>query len=295
MGISVDYALRETAGNLRRNLLMTFAAILTVAVSLSLVGGALLLRQGVADATLQWRGGVQLSIFMNANATPGQDTAVERQLASMPEVKRFSYVDQQQAYVEFKRMFASSPAFIQAVKASDLPPSYRVVPTKAQLVGAIGQQFNNEPGVQKVVYAKQAVATLLKVTDLLQVIIVSVAIILLLSAAVLILNTIRMAIFARRREVSVMKLVGATNWFIRVPFMAEGMVEGLVGAAVAIGVVVLAEHLLAKSVRANGLQLLNALVVPSHDVVGTAIFILAMGIAVGGIGSALAVRRFLEV
>ncbi|HEX9970137.1 MAG TPA: permease-like cell division protein FtsX, partial [Acidimicrobiales bacterium] len=92
MALSVDYVVRETFGNLRRNMLMTFAAILTVAVSLSLVGGALLLQQGVANATVQWRGGVELSIFMQPDAPPNQSQAIESELSKMPEVKSFTYV-----------------------------------------------------------------------------------------------------------------------------------------------------------------------------------------------------------
>src|SRR5581483_7853547 len=110
MALSVDYVVRETATNLRRNLLMTVAAVLTVAVSLSLVGGALLLKQGVARATLRWRGGVELSIFLDPKATPSQASAIEQQLASMPHlVKKFTYYDHDAAYKEFKQMFANSP------------------------------------------------------------------------------------------------------------------------------------------------------------------------------------------
>src|SRR5579884_1162442 len=105
MAISIDYVARETASNLRRNLLMTGAAVLTVAISLTLVGGALLLKQGVANATIQWQGGVELSIFMQPTASPGESSAVERQLSQMSTVKSFRYVDQTHAYQEFKKMF----------------------------------------------------------------------------------------------------------------------------------------------------------------------------------------------
>ena len=137
------------------------------------------------------------------------------------------------------------------------------------------------------------VETLLKVTRALQIGIVSVAGVLLLSAVLLILNTIQMAIFARRREVAVMKLVGATNWFIRVPFMLEGMVQGLVGATAAFGVVAVVRNLLAGAVGDSelGVQLLP----PASDVVGTGLFVLFAGAAIGTVGSAFAVRRFLDV
>ncbi|MDQ3758290.1 MAG: ABC transporter permease, partial [Actinomycetota bacterium] len=277
MAVSIDYALRETFSNLRRNVLMTSAAVLTVAVSLSLVGGALLLKQGVANATIQWRGGVELSVFMQPDAPPGQSEAIESELSKMPEVKRFTYVDQDAAYREFSQMFANSPDMVESVTPKDLPPSYRVVPKQAEFVEVIGERFKTREGVRDVVYAKDTVETLLKVTRVLQILVVGVALVLLLSAALLILNTIRMAIFARRREVAVMKLVGATNWFIRIPFMLEGLVQGLAGAVVAFGVVFLIRGLVEHAVNSYNLQLVDQLVVSTSEVVGTGIALLVVG------------------
>ena len=293
MALSLDYVVRETASNLRRNVLMTAAAVLTVAVSLSLVGGALLLKQGVSKASLQWRGGVELSVFMLPESTAEQKSAVETELSAMPEVKSFNFVDQNAAFEEFKEMFANSPDLVESVGPPDLPPSYRIVPKEAEFVDVVGDRFKNRPGVKEVVYAREVVETLLKVTRALQIGIVSVAGVLLLSAVLLILNTIQMAIFARRREVAVMKLVGATNWFIRVPFMLEGMVQGLVGATAAFGVVAVVRNLLAGAVGDSelGVQLLP----PASDVVGTGLFVLFAGAAIGTVGSAFAVRRFLDV
>ncbi|TML40917.1 MAG: ABC transporter permease [Actinobacteria bacterium] len=295
MALSLDYVARETWTNLRRNFLMTSAAILTVAVSLSLVGGALLLRQGVSRATVQWRGGVELSIFMQPDATPPQTDAVERQLSQMPEVKKVTYVGQDAAYDEFKRMFANEPDMVESVTAKDLPPSYRVVPKRAEFVDAIGEHFKNSEGVRKVVFARETVQTLLKVTRILQILIFGVAAVLFVSALVLILNTIRMAIFARRREVAIMKLVGATNWFIRVPFMLEGMIQGVAGAAVAFVVVFLGRNLVAQAVNSYDLQLIRQLVVSSQEAIGTGIVILFAGAVIGTVSSAIAVGRFLDV
>jgi cell division transport system permease protein len=295
MALSVDYVVRETFTNLRRNMLMTFAAVLTVAVSLSLVGGALLLRQGVNNATIQWKGGVELSIFMQPDAPPNQSEAVESELSKLPEVKSFVYVDQQAAYAEFSQMFANSPDMVESVSAKDLPPSYRVVPKQAEFVEVIGERFKKREGVRDVVYAKDTVDTLLRVSRILQWLVFGVAVVLMGSASLLILNTIRMAIFARRREVAVMKLVGATNWFIRVPFMLEGLVQGLVGAALAFGVVFAMRTFIDQAVNRYRLQLIDQLVVSTQEVVGTGLFLLFVGAAVGAVGSFIAVRRFLDV
>ncbi|TML64528.1 MAG: ABC transporter permease [Actinobacteria bacterium] len=293
MALKLDYVARETAINLKRNLLMTSAAILTVAVSLGLVGGALLLRQGVQNATVQWKGGVELSIFMKPDVTSEQMSAIEHQLRAMPEVKRVRFVSKDAAYAEFKKLFANSPDMVETVTPDNLPPSFRVVPKAAEQVESIGEPFRNRPGVYRVVYAEKQVKTLLKVTRALQLGILVIALVLLASASVLILNTIRMAIFARRREVAVMKLVGATNWFIRVPFMFEGLLQGLVGAGVAFAAVYLGRNLVQDAVRHN--ELFHQFYVSSAEVVGTGLFIVIVGALVGGVGSAVAVTRFLDV
>ncbi len=293
MAISVDYVVRETVTNLRRNLLMTTAAVLTVAVSLFLVGGALLLQQAVNKATLQWRGGVELNIFLNPDVATTQRDGLQAELSAMPEVKKVTFVDQEAAYSEFKQMFANSPDMVESVTAKDLPPSFRVVPRQPELVDVVGERFKKREGVKEVVYAKETVETLIKVTFYLKWGIAVIAGVLLLSAALLILNTIRMAIFARRREVAVMKLVGATNWFIRIPFMLEGMFQGVVGAAFAILAMWFGRTVIERLIADN--SLLGQFVVSGSDVAGTGLFILIVGALVGGVGSAIAVSRFLDV
>jgi cell division transport system permease protein len=293
MALRVDYVTRETAHNLRRNLLMTSAAVLTVAVSLALVGGALLLRQGVQNATVQWRGGVELNIFLKPEATQAQTDAIQRQLDALPQVERIRYCSKACAFAEFKSLFANEPEFQDAVTADDLPPSVRVVPTTPELTEQVGRQFVDRPGVYKVKYAEKEIKTLLNVTKWAQRFILAIALILLLSASVLILNTIRMAIYSRRREVAVMKLVGATNWFIRIPFMFEGLVQGLFGAAVAFGFVVLGRNLLLDAIRNN--ELFKQFYVSSSEVLGTGVLMILVGVIVGAVGSAVAVNRFLDV
>ena len=293
MALSLEYVAKETGNNLRRNVLMTTGAILCVAVSLTIVGIALVLRQGVSRATIQWRSGVEMNVFMNPAADPSQTAAIRQDLTNMPDIKRFTYCDQTCAYGEFKQMFAGTPEFIATVNQSDLPPSFRIVPINPNDISSIGAQVANQPGVKDVEYAKQAIDSLLKVTHYAQIAFLTLATILLILAILLIVNTIRMAIYSRRREVAVMKLVGATNWFIRIPFMTEGMIQGVLGAGVAaVAVYILRNvvfHLVSKQ------SIFNNLVATSHDVIGTGIAIIIVGAVVGSAGSAAAVSQFLDV
>ncbi|MDQ3980807.1 MAG: permease-like cell division protein FtsX [Actinomycetota bacterium] len=297
MAIKVDYVTRETITNLRRNLSMASAALLTVAVSLTLVGGALLVKRGVERATIQWRGNVELSIFMKPEASAQELEAIGRQLAAMPEVGTSRYVSKPEAFEEFRQIFANEPDLRDSLTVDQVPPSYRVVPKEAEQTRLIGERFQDTAGVLRVSYAKEEVDALVSVTNFLQIMLWAVALVLLLAASLLILNTIRMAIFARRREVGIMKLVGATNWFIRIPFMLEGMIQGLVGAALAFGVVTIGRGLIESRVSSarNDIQLFRQFLVTSNDVMGTGILLLVVGAIVGTVGSAVAVSRFLDV
>jgi cell division transport system permease protein len=254
-------------------------------------------KRGVERATIQWRGNVELSIFMKPEASAQELEAVGRQLAAMPEVGKSRYVSKPEAFEEFRQIFANEPDLRDSLTVDQVPPSYRVVPKEAEQTRLIGERFRDTAGVLRVSYAKEEVDALVSVTRFLQFMLWAVALVLLLAAALLILNTIRMAIFARRREVGIMKLVGATNWFIRIPFMLEGMIQGLAGAAIAFAVVSIGRGLIESRVSSarNDIQLFRQFLVTSNDVMGTGILLLVVGAIVGTVGSAVAVSRFLDV
>lgn len=298
MGLNLDYVGRETFRNLRRNLTLGIASIITVAVSLALLGVAMLIRVGVDNATARWQDGVEFIVFMNPDADPAQDALVRDSLDQNPEIERWRYVDQAESYEEFRQMFADSPEMVETVTPEVLPPSYRVVPVdaSADAVDTLVSTFRTKPGVNRVVSAADTIRKLQQVTELISLWVLVAAVVLMVAAGVLILNTIRMAMFARRREIEVMKLVGATNSFIRVPFMVEGLVQGIAGAALAVGGVVGFNWGLDRLVTDDGgLALLQNFVVDSSTVWTTSIWIMLLGGLVGAIGSGLAISRFLDV
>ncbi|MCP3912238.1 MAG: ABC transporter permease [Actinomycetia bacterium] len=299
MALKLDYVVRETGNNLRRNLSLTLASVLTVAVSLSLVGASLLIREGVNNATARWKGGIEFIVFMNAESTSDQVQAIQATLHSSPAIASSEFVDQNQAYEEFKDIFANQPELVDSVTPEILPPSFRVVPTdpETEVIRALGLQFADQPGVREVVYAADTIDAIQRLSSIISWAIVVVAIVLLVSSGLLILNTIRMAMFARRREIEVQKLVGATNWFIRVPFMLEGLLQGLMGGIVAVGAVYGLNFWLFENKLANldNLALLQSFVVDSSAVTSICLLILGVGAGVGMVGSGIAVGRFLDV
>ena len=284
MRVYFRYAIKETLSNLWRNRMMTVAAVLTVAVSLSLVGAALLLKQSAAQASAQWQQGTRVTVWMQPTVSPSEIASVQSQLSNLPIVKQCVYYSQLQDYNEALKLLPQSESSV--LKVSDMPSSFRCVPTVPSNAFVVESTFANQPGVYKVTAPEQQIREMNRAIRVLQIVFLALAGVLLLSATVLILNTIRMAIFARRREVSVMKLVGATNWFIRVPYITEGFVQGLLGSLVAI---------LAVTALHTWYPLHNEFRLNTSALLGTNAVVLAVGVVIGSVGSAIAIRRFLDV
>ena len=297
MAFSLGYVFRETRGNLRWNVTLFAATIVAVWVSLTLFGSSLLIREGVEQATGRWRGGIEFIVFMNADASDAQHAAVQGALNENPEIGNYFYVDQEGALREFLEEFSDRPELVENVTAEILPPSYRVTPTNndADVIEALAAQFDDKPGVRQVTLPVEVIRTLQQNSQKLSVFVLVIAIVVLLAALMLITNTIRTAIFARRQDIEVMKLVGASNWYIRLPFMLEGTIQGVIGGALAIPMLFLMNNLLAGFVQDDYLELLRSLVVDNAVVWNTSLLVTGIGAAVGVLGSLVAVGRFLDV
>jgi cell division transport system permease protein len=287
------YFVRETLISLRRNLLMTIAGIITVAISLFLFGGILLVSATVDHGTQKWKHGVEFEIFMKVRTTPRAVQAIQKELAADPQVKSYKYLSKQDAYEIFKKAFADQPALVESTKPSDLPESFRVAPIRAELTEPLALSYKGQPGVDTVITAAQQVKRLLTATRWIRIAFISMSSVLLASSLFLIVNTIRLATFARRREIEVMRLVGASNWFVRVPFMAEGLVQGAIGAGFAFGLVWTLKIIISNLLD-NQRTLLSTFRVTSADALGIGFLVLAIGAGIGVIGSIVGLRRFLE-
>jgi cell division transport system permease protein len=294
MPVSVDYVARETASNLWRNRLMTIAAVLTVAVSLTLVGAALLLRQGSANATGELERGTEVTVWMNPNANAQEIHAVKTQLAALTYVRQpCAYWNKARNFVEARKLLSSDE--LQGTHPYQMPTSFWCTPVQLSDAAQVQSTFHGTPGVKIVTAPTQQIHTEEKAINISKWVCLAIAVVLIVSAAVLILNSIRMAIFARRREVSVMKLVGATNWFIRVPFMSEGLIQGFFGSALA-AVAVYVVYLVIDHAGGNASSnIFSAMHMSVGQLLWTDIVVVVVGMVIGSLGSAIAIRRFLDV
>jgi len=298
MPMKLDYMVRETGSNLGRNFTITLASVMTVAVSLALVGASLMLRTGVENATQRWQGGIEFVVFLRPDASQAQIDAVARDLQDSPDVANIKFVDKQAAFEEFKVLFSDSPEMVTSVQPDDLPPSFRVEPVDKDVlsVEALGSQFSDKSGVDSVVFASETIRLIQQLSSRLTVGIFVIAAFLLGAAGLLILNTIRMAMFARRREIEVMKLVGATNWFIRVPFMLEGLVQGMLGALAAILALAAFKPFFQQWLpNPQDFPLVSGFFVSTPELVAIFLLLGVVGVLIGAIGAGVAVTRFLDV
>ena len=199
------------------------------------------------------------------------------------------------AFNEAKRIFAGDPELLSNIDPDGLPVSFRVAPKKAELTEKVAAHFNGRfnDGVDTVLTAKEQVRRLLAGIRWIRGLFFAIAGVLLASSLFLIVNTIRLATFARRREIQVMKLVGATNWFIRVPFMCEGLIQGAIGAGLAFGGVYALRVILSDLVDRSK-NLFSAFYVTGGDAIAIGLLIVAVGATVGAMGSAIGLRRFLD-
>ena len=287
------YFFRETATALRRNALVTFAAISTVFISLFLLGGALLVERQVRLMTGEWASKVEVSVFLRDDASGEEIDALGANIAGIPEVEEVFFENREQAYENFRELFRDNPALIENVDPSAMPQSYRIKLVDPADFPVIRARLAGDPAIDQIKDEQAILKKLLAVPSVLRTGVIAVAAIMLISAAGLIGNTVRMAVFARRKEIAIMKLVGATNWFIRIPFLIEGMVQGLIGGVAAVLAIFAMKFLFIDPLRGR------VAFVPSWIDTGEILFtvpiLLLTGVVIAAVASLLAMRRFLEV
>ena len=290
--VNLQYVTKETATNLKRNFFITMAAVLVVVVSMYLVGAVFVASFAVDRAlTLQTKK-VEVAVFLKRDVTPDARDTILRQLQAMPEVADVKYESKAEAYETFKRLFRDEPDIVENTTVDALPESFRVKLKDPNQFAVVRDRLQGNAGIDQIQDERKFLSRLLAVVRDIRLLGIAIVILLIIAAAVLIATTIRMAIFARRREIAIMKLVGATNWFIRIPFMLEGVIQGMAGAVLAILLLVATRPLYTNLLKS--FKFLN-LTVTYGEILLNSAWVLAFGILIGAIGSVLGLRRFLDV
>ena len=295
----VGFFLREAIRAVRRSAAPSFAALATVLVTMLVLGVFIPIVQATNGAADTVRSRVQVNVYMKTSATSADEARVRREILAIGGVKDVKFVSKQQAYAQQSKQ---DPAAYKLLASNPLPDTFEVIPTNPSDVLAVHSALTpkgpgGKPGVLdsaigSVSNKRTDTRKILQVTKLVTITAAVLTVLLVIASILLIANTIRLSLYSRRREVEVMKLVGATDWFIRWPFMIEGMVVGAAGAALAL-VVLGAAKILVLDPLAHSWTLVAA----PHTIPFLALVVVLMGagVVVSAVGSGLSLRRFLRV
>jgi cell division transport system permease protein len=290
---------REALRSLRRNAVPSFAAMATVLVTVLVLGTFIPMVQATTGAANEVRGRVIADVYLKTDAKKDDVARVQRVLEGTPHVKRVVYVSKQQAYKEQKKR---NPEAYELLGSNPLPDTFRITPDQPDDITAVrnalaplapsGGRAPIDKAIDEVRNREEDTQKILTATRVVKYATAGLAVLLALASILLIANTIRLSLYARRREVEVMKLVGATDWFIRWPFVLEGVIVGALGGVLAILVLTVVKVALVDPL-ANDFALIAA---PNTINFGVLVAVLiAASIAVSAAGSGLSLRRFLRV
>jgi cell division transport system permease protein len=231
--VRAQFVASEIWIGLRRNLTMTVAVIVTAAVSLTLFGLSLMVRNQVNAMKDFWTGKVEVSIYLTSGVTEQQRDQLRDELEAMPEVERVVFESKEEAYARFVKQFEDTPEIVENTSPDVLPESFRVKLKDPKKFDVVASAFAERPGVDNVVNQRELLKDFFAVLNAFRTGMLFFATISLLAAVVLIGITVRVAAFSRRRETGIMRLVGASNLYIQLPFLLEGVLAGVLGGIVA--------------------------------------------------------------
>ena len=301
-----DFMFREVTSGLRRNGLVAFAAVSTTFIALLLLGLALLISRQVTLMITATTGNVEVAVYLSDPVNPETVQTLTNKVERLDAVAGVHYETKDEACVRFKELFKTQTALVQNVNCESLPASLRVKMADPErfreVAGVLGCVLRDvegvmkwvcaEPGIDNLVDQSQFLDRLFAVTRVFRVGVFIVSVVMLIAAAILIANTVRMGLFARRKEIGIMKLVGATNWRIRAPFLLEGLFESLIGAGAAI--------LFLFGLKVAFINPLYGTIqfvpwVTNGDVLAVIPWLLVAGAAVAVFAAMVGMRRFLDV
>ena len=230
-----SYVIKNTLVNMRRTPLLVFATIIAVLVSSFLVFTTLSARSIVQNNTLRWQNGIHVVVFLDDRVTTTAHKQLETSLESYPEVRTVDYFSKPEAEEEFKNLFRDQPELLAEVDYEILPASLRVNLNDPSNYELITERLEGNPAVKEIRSSGEAIERLLSLTDTLVISASAFALLIGFAAFILIINTLRLAAFSKKKEIKIMRLIGASSTYIRLPFIIEAVIESLIGTSIAVG------------------------------------------------------------
>ena len=230
-----SYVLKNTLVNMRRTPLLVFATIIAVLISSFLVFTTLSARSIVQNNTLRWQNGIHVVVFLDDRVTTTAHKQLQTSLESYPEVRTVDYFSKPEAEEEFKNLFRDQPELLAEVDYEILPASLRVNLNDPSNYELITERLEGNPAVKEIRSSGEAIERLLSLTDTLVISASAFALLIGFAAFILIINTLRLAAFSKKKEIKIMRLIGASSTYIRLPFIIEAVIESLIGTSIAVG------------------------------------------------------------
>lgn len=298
-----NFIFSEVWIGLRRNLTMTFAVVLTVAVGMAMLGVGLLINTQVSMMKDFWYDKVEISVFLchkntaittcqGKGITDQQRETLKAKLEALPGVEQVIYEDQNTAFKNFQQTLSSNNLLAKVTKAEDMPTSFRIKLVDPNNYQPVVQAAQGQPGVAEVTNQRELIGTFFDMLDKLRYASLLVAITLTVAAALLIGNTVRLSAFNRRRETGIMRLVGASNIYIQLPFVMEGVIAGLIGGVIAAVMLILSKVFLFDGLAGY----LSGRGTLGWDAVAEKITItMLIGVVICVLASFITLRRYLRV
>ena len=230
-----SYVLKNTLVNMRRTPLLVFATIIAVLISSFLVFTTLSARSIVQNNTLRWQNGIHVVVFLDDRVTTTAHKQLQTSLESYPEVRTVDYFSKPEAEEEFKNLFRDQPELLAEVDYEILPASLRVNLNDPSNYELITERLEGNPAVKEIRSSGEAIERLLSLTDTLVISATAFALLIGFAAFILIINTLRLAAYSKKKEIKIMRLIGASSTYIRLPFIIEAVIESLIGTSIAVG------------------------------------------------------------
>jgi cell division transport system permease protein len=298
-----NFIFSEVWIGLRRNLTMTIAVIITVAIGMALLGVGLMINAQVSSMKNFWSDKVEISVYLckkddpfpsceNSRGISDQEkTALEGMIKGLPEVESVAFEDSAQAYENFKLQQGADSVLVSAVKASEMPESFRVKLKDPNSYAAVVESLRGAPGVSNVINQQKLLDRVFGFLEQLRWSALAVALCLVLAAILLIGNTVRLSAYNRRRETGIMRLVGASNLYIQLPFVMEGVIAGLIGGVIAGALLITTKVLLFERVQG----FLGSIGLGWDTVAQVITFTMVIGVVICLLASFVTLRRYLRV
>lgn len=289
-----EYFIREVFISLKRNNWMTFASISTVALSLLILGMFLIIVLNLNNMATSLESQVQISVYLEDELSKTETEAIESKIKKMQGIEAIEYIPKEEALERFKKRLGDQQTLLTALgDTNPLPNAFEVRLLQPELVKTAAAVINEYEGVESAKFGQDIIEQLFELTKMIRIFGLVIIVFLALATIFIISNTIRLTVFARRKEIGIMKYVGATDWFIRWPFLMEGMVLGFLGSVVAM-------FILRSSYGAVTAKIYDTLtflpLIPEYPFLNNiSLLLLVVGTAIGALGSTISLKRFMKV